>query len=163
MNPVVRIVGALVLGVALDHLTGYARHLTAPLFVDLANSMLSSGPLLPGMILLNSSHAFVSGIVASVVGLLLLIFLFRIEVMFLPLVSCIVFAITTNWWFFSALPEIFEQVPADELLVALSGHTAAVIAWLTCSWILVNWMNPDKIYLWGRTLMLGREHEADKN
>lgn len=141
---------ALILGVALDYLTAYARQITAPLFAHASNLMFNlylepsvEVPVLR-LIILDSSHAFVSAILASVIGLACLYFSFKIRTMFLPLVTCVAFYITTNWWFFSNISELFQTLTSNEILVALLRHLSAILGWLFMSWVLVQWVLPNK-------------------
>jgi hypothetical protein len=145
-NLPVQIGSALILGVALDFMTGYARHFTAPLFVYFGKTMIAPNITMgtTGTIIINSSHAFFAGLMASFIGLAILHFSFRIYTMFLPLLSCASFAITTNWWFFSNIQEIFRYPGSLRVLVALFGHLSAVLAWLLLSWFLVKWVLPNK-------------------
>lgn len=146
----IQIVGALVLGTALGYFTGYARLFTAPVFTYVANEIIN--PYLEpsveypvaAMIMIDSSHAFASAILMSVIGLLFLLLIFRIRTMFLPLVSCASFYLTSHWWFFSSLPSVFEKSSSSNILVALLSSLSAVLAWLFVSWALVRWVLPNK-------------------
>ena len=146
----IQIVGALVLGMALDYFTGYARLFTAPVFNYVANELIN--PYLEPsveypvatMILIDSSHAFVSAMLLSIIGLLFLFLIFRIRTMFLPLVSCASFYVTSHWWFVSSIPGVFEEFSSSSILVALLSQLSAVSAWLFMSWALIRWVLPNK-------------------
>jgi len=148
-NLLIQIVVALILGVALHYFTAYARQITAPVFTY-TSSLLFNLYLEPSvevplvrLIILDSSHAFVSAIFASVIGLTCLHFSFKIHTMFLPLISCVSFYITTNLWFFSNIPELFQAVASNDILVALLRHLAPILAWLFMSWVLIHWVLPN--------------------
>lgn len=146
----IQIVGALVLGIALDYFIGYSRLYTAPVFTYVANEIIN--PYLEpsveypvsAMILIDTSHAFVSAILVSIIGLLFLFLIFRIRTMFLPLVSCASFYLTSHWWFFSSMPSVFQEFSSSSILVALLSQLSAVLAWLFMSWALVRWILPQK-------------------
>jgi hypothetical protein len=152
-NLLSQILVALVIGIALTYLTGYALQITAPIFTYAADLMLnhylepSVGVSVISNIALASSHTFFSAILVSVIGLVFLQFCFQINTMFLPLVSRVSFYITSNWWFFSDIPNLFQEYSSDDILIALLGQLAAVLAWLLMSWILVRWVLPNKTLL----------------
>ena len=164
-NQFVRIVAALLVGVGLYYAVGYLRLVSAPIFVFFANSeiiaTLSSNVLI--LVLVNSSHSFFAALLGSVVGLAFLLFLLRINSMFLPLLSCLSFAIMTYWWFFSNPLEMLDYPVSYQTLVALFGNAASILAWLFASWMLTKRMHPDMIYLWGTALMLGSDHDPEQN
>ena len=132
---------ALLLGPFLYHLTAYARHWTAPMFVGAARVLWDPAiePSTFDLVALNSTHAFVAGLIAAAVGLAMLRFAFAIDSMLLPLISSASFIVTANWWVFTRFFEVAERASPGEMLIDLTGRLAAVLAWLLASWLLVRW------------------------
>ncbi len=149
-NFIVQSIAALLVGIGLDHLFGIVRGITAQYFLGLGNWLIDQNnpfDIWP-IIIINSSHAFVSGVIASCIGVLLLVLAFQIRNMLLPFITCVSFTITTYWWLFSDLQQVMSSSTSDHLLIQFTGHTVAILSWLLMSWVWVRYAMPNKLWFY---------------